>query len=40
MNQAGYWYDAISQLVESHSPQLTDELSKQGITLAPLTKQP
>lgn len=37
MKQAGYWYDAISRLVESKSPQLSDELSKQGIILLPVS---
>ena len=35
MKQAGYWYDAIAQLVESHSPQLSNELSQEGIILSP-----
>jgi hypothetical protein len=31
--KAGYWYDAVAQLVESHSLQLTEVLQQEGINI-------
>ena len=33
MIKAGYWYDAVAQLAESHSPQLTELLQQEGISI-------
>jgi hypothetical protein len=33
MNAAGYWYDAVTKLVESKSPQLSSFLQKEGISI-------
>jgi hypothetical protein len=33
MTAAGYWYDAVKQLVESKSPQLSSFLQKEGISI-------
>jgi hypothetical protein len=33
MAAAGYWYDTISQLVESKSPQLSELLQQEGISI-------
>lgn len=40
MKQAGYWYDAVAQLIESHAPQLSDLLLQEGIKLQPSQNQP
>jgi hypothetical protein len=33
MLKEGYWYDAVTQLVESHSPQLTELLQQEDINI-------
>lgn len=40
MKQAGYWYDAVSQLIESNSPQLPNLLLQEGIKLEPVQNKP
>jgi hypothetical protein len=33
MTKAGYWYDAVAQLVETNSPKLPELLRQEGIAV-------